>query len=165
MNRKDKAKKMKIIPKVHKKSEFKDYVSVLGSVPHTTCSRPKGMSLVTSSFTHQNSMPFATATSASSVMAPAINSNVMNTLNCAVIAPLSTAQYNQMNVIGAYNSNFQYPNPNTARMGLQPVNNQVDLASVPSSSVYGNNLYNPNPNPARVGLRPIVIDGSNVAMG
>ncbi|PNF31570.1 hypothetical protein B7P43_G00760 [Cryptotermes secundus] len=165
MNRKDKTKQKKIKPKVHKKSAFKDYVSLLGSVPHTTGSRPQDMSLVTSCFTQQSFMPFATATSASSIFAPAINSSVRNTLNSAVVAASRTVEYNQMYVTSAHIGNFQYPNPNAARMGLQPVNNQVDLAIVPSSSVYGNNLYNPNPNPARVGLRPIVIDGSNVAMG
>lgn len=165
MNRKDKTRKKRSKPKIHNKSAFEDYVSVLGSVPHTAGSTPKDMSLVTSRFTQQSVMPVATASCASSVMAPAINSNVRNTLNYAVIAASSTMEYSQMNVTSAYSSSFQYPNPNAVRMGLQPINNQVDLTNVPSSSVYGNNLYNPNPSPTRVGLRPVVIDGSNVAMG
>jgi hypothetical protein len=165
MNFKDKTRKKRIKPKIHKKSAFKNYVSVLGTAPHTAGSTPRDISLITSRRTHQSFMPVATATSASSVVAPAVNSNVRNTLNYAVIASSSTVEYSQMNVTSAYSSNFQYPNPNAVRMGLQPINNQVDLAIIPSSSVYGNNLYNPNPNPARVGLRPVVIDGSNVAMG
>jgi hypothetical protein len=164
MNRKDKTIKRRIKPKIRKKSTFKDYVSVLGNVPHTA-GRPKDVPRDTNHFTQQSYMPFATATSASSILAPAISSNVTNALNDEVIAVSHTVEYNEINVTSAYSSNLKCPNPNVMRMGLQSINNQLDLASVPSSSVFGNNLYNPNPGHARVGLRPVVIDGSNVALG
>jgi hypothetical protein len=149
---------------LHKKSTFKEYVSLLSNAPHTA-DRPKDMPQVTNHFTQQSYMPFSTATSTSSILAPATSSNITNALNYAVIAASSTVKYNQMNVTSAYSSSFQYPNPNAMRMDLQLINNQLDLASAPSSSVFGNNFYNPNPNHARVGLRPVVIDGSNVAVG
>jgi hypothetical protein len=166
MNRKDKTKKKRIKSKIHTNSTVKDYVSVLANVPHTA-DWPEDVPLVPNHFTQQSYMPFAAATSTSSIFSPAISSNVMNAnaLNYAIIAASSTVEYNKMNVTSAYSSNLKCPNPNDMRMGLQSINNQLDLANVPSSSVFGNNLYNPNPGHARVGLRPVVIDGSNVALG
>jgi hypothetical protein len=165
INRKDKTMNRRIKSKICKKSAFKDYVSVLSNVPHTTDTRPEDMPRVPSDYTHQSYMPFATDIPSRSVMVPAIDSNNTNAWSCTVIASSSTVEYNQRSVATAYSSSSQYPDTNAMRMCLQPINNQLDLANVRSSNVFGNNFYNPNPANARVGLRPVVIDGSNVAMG
>ena len=85
--------------------------------------------------------------------------------DCEVIFISGGKEGNQMNVASVCGSSLQYRHCNDVRKSLQPIHNQMDLASAPSSSVYGSNLYNPHPDTVRMGLRPVVIDGSNVAMG
>jgi hypothetical protein len=139
---------------------FKEYVSVLDSGFHASRSRPHDVPSVTS-----HVVPLASPASACSASDPVVNSGVEKVQDCEVIFISGGKEGKQINVASVCGSSLQYRNCNDVRKSLQPIHNQMYLASAPSSSVYGSNLYNPHPDTVRMGLRPIVIDGSNVAMG
>ncbi|KAJ4427393.1 hypothetical protein ANN_25014 [Periplaneta americana] len=141
-------------PSISQQSQFKNYVSVLGSENNK------------SNFRATASGSVSTANEGSrNVWVSSGNFIPVTSCNPVWFAP-STSKYG---------NNIYNPNPDTVREGFRPVTNDgsnvatscnpVRSALAPSTSKYGSNIYNPNPDAVKEGLRPIVIDGSNVAMG
>ena len=153
------------------KAVCKEDVSLLCNVLQTVQNKPNGLTSVRNLNERPGIVPYdAAAAAVSSNFAPASNFGVGSMQSHAFTAISSTVGYNEMHVTSAFSAGVQgsglhHWNNNAVRVGLQPINNQVDSTSAPFTSLYGSNLYNPNPNPVRSGLRPIIIDGSNVAMG
>ncbi|XP_021932499.1 uncharacterized protein LOC110836016 isoform X2 [Zootermopsis nevadensis] len=151
-------------------SAFREYKSVLNNKLNTAANKPNDMYSLLNHNTCQGTVPFSTSPSEISAFTPALNPTLGRIMDCGVIATSSMMGCSKIVLKNAwtpnmYGSNLEYQNPHCVKMGLQPVNNEVNWASETSLSVYGNNLYNPNPVAVRMGLRPIVIDGSNIAMG
>ncbi|XP_069702115.1 uncharacterized protein [Periplaneta americana] len=141
-------------PSISQQSQFKNYVSVLGSENNKSNFRATASGSVS-----------AANEGSRNVWVSSGNFIPVTSCNPVWFAP-STSKYG---------NNIYNPNPDTVREGFRPVTNDgsnvatscnpVRSALAPSTSKYGSNIYNPNPDAVKEGLRPIVIDGSNVAMG
>jgi hypothetical protein len=143
----------------HVNSTFKEYVSVLGNVPHTESSRSNDLPSFKSRTTSQDTMPLAPPPSASLVSASAASSSVRS-LDCTATATSSRMGCNQMNQTSAlsarvYGSNLCYLHPNATRLGLHAFDKQVNVSSAPSSSMNINKICNPNPNAVRMDLQTV----------